>query len=154
MLLGAESATQMSFMIKSEWTSAGLAALPARGTEGSNPLPSCGESSELSSSVLKQRTAFGKGARYLARNWRFSCFASQPSSGRGFMARVLPLERLRWISFSHFEADECGALNEFLAVAPNALPLYGRLLAMLSVNDIADREARILGDSEITAAAR
>jgi hypothetical protein len=44
MLLGAESATEMSFMIKSEWTSAGLAALPARGTEGSNPLPSSGES--------------------------------------------------------------------------------------------------------------
>ena len=65
------------------------------------------------------------------------------------VARVLPLERLRWISFSHFEADECGALNEFLAAAPHALPLCGRLLAMLSVNDIADREARILGDGEI-----
>jgi flavorubredoxin len=65
------------------------------------------------------------------------------------VARILPLERLRWISFSHFEADECGALNQFLAVAPHALPLCGRLLAMLSVNDIADREARILGDGEI-----
>ncbi len=65
------------------------------------------------------------------------------------VARILPLERLRWISFSHFEADECGALNEFLAAAPHALPLCGRLLAMLSVNDIADREARILGDGEI-----
>jgi flavorubredoxin len=39
---------------------------------------------------------------------------------REVVARVLPLERLRWISFSHFEADECGALNEFLAAAPNA----------------------------------
>ncbi len=65
------------------------------------------------------------------------------------VARILPLERLRWISFSHFEADECGALNQFLAAAPHALPLCGRLLAMLSVNDIADREARILGDGEI-----
>jgi flavorubredoxin len=65
------------------------------------------------------------------------------------VARVLPLERLRWISFSHFEADECGALNDFLAAAPNALPLCGRLLAMLSVNDIADREARVLDDGEI-----
>ena len=62
---------------------------------------------------------------------------------------VLPLERLRWISFSHFEADECGALNEFLAAAPNAVPLCGHLLAMLSVNDIADREARMVGNGEI-----
>jgi hypothetical protein len=49
----------------------------------------------------------------------------------------------------HFEADECGALNQFLAVAPQAVPLCGRLLAMLSVNDIADREAHILSDAEI-----
>jgi flavorubredoxin len=65
------------------------------------------------------------------------------------IARVMPLDRLRWISFSHFEADECGALNHFLAAAPRAVPLCGRLLAMLSVNDVADREARILGDNEI-----
>jgi flavorubredoxin len=68
---------------------------------------------------------------------------------REAVAHVLPLERLRWISFSHFEADECGALNELLAVAPYAVPLCGHLLAMLSVNDVADREARILGDGEI-----
>jgi flavorubredoxin len=65
------------------------------------------------------------------------------------VARILPLERLRWISFSHFEADECGALNQFLAASPHAVPLCGRLLAMLSVNDIADREARTLGDGEM-----
>jgi flavorubredoxin len=64
------------------------------------------------------------------------------------LARVMPLKRLRWISFSHFEADECGALNDFLAAAPNAMPLCGQLLAMLSVNDTADREARTLGDDE------
>jgi flavorubredoxin len=64
------------------------------------------------------------------------------------LARVMPLTRLRWISFSHFEADECGALNDFLAAAPNAAPLCGRLLAMLSVNDAADREARTLADGE------
>jgi hypothetical protein len=58
------------------------------------------------------------------------------------VARILPVERLRWISFSHFEADECGALNQFLAAAPHAVPLCGRLLAMLSINDTADREAR------------
>jgi flavorubredoxin len=65
------------------------------------------------------------------------------------VASVLPLQRLRWISFSHFEADECGALNHFLAAAPHAVPLCGRLLAMLSVNDVADREARTLGDGEV-----
>lgn len=64
------------------------------------------------------------------------------------VARVMPLERLRWISFSHFEADECGALNDFLAAAPNALPVCGQLLAMLSVNDTADRDARTLADGE------
>jgi flavorubredoxin len=68
---------------------------------------------------------------------------------RDAVTHVLPLERLRWISFSHFEADECGALNELLAVAPHAVPLCGHLLAMLSVNGIADREARILGDGEV-----
>jgi flavorubredoxin len=71
------------------------------------------------------------------------------SEVRNAVAHVMPLERLRWISFSHFEADECGALNQFLAVAPHAVPLCGSLLAMLSVNDIADREARILADEEI-----
>jgi flavorubredoxin len=65
------------------------------------------------------------------------------------VASVLPLDRLRWISFSHFEADECGAINHFLAAAPHAVPLCGRLLAMLSVNDVADRESRVLGDGEI-----
>lgn len=64
------------------------------------------------------------------------------------IARVMPLERLCWLSFSHFEADECGALNEFLAAAPNAVPLCGQLLAVLSVNDVADREARTLSDGE------
>ena len=34
--------------------------------------------------------------------------------------RVIPIDRLRWISFAHVEADECGAMNEFLAVAPQA----------------------------------
>ena len=70
------------------------------------------------------------------------------------VARILPLERLRWISFSHFEADECGALNEFLAVAPHAVPLCGRLLAMLSVNDMADREVRTLSDGEVVQTGR
>jgi len=64
------------------------------------------------------------------------------------IGRVMPVERLRWISFSHFEADECGALNEFLAVAPQARPLCGRIAAMTSINDVADRPPRVVADGE------
>jgi flavorubredoxin len=61
---------------------------------------------------------------------------------------VLPASRLRHLGLSHFEADECGALNEFLAVAPQAAPLCGRIAAMVSVDDVADRKARALADGE------
>lgn len=61
---------------------------------------------------------------------------------------VLPVERLRYVGLSHFEADECGALNEFLAVAPQAVPLCGSVAKMVSVDDVADRQAHGLGDGE------
>jgi flavorubredoxin len=61
---------------------------------------------------------------------------------------VLPPDGLRHVGFSHFEADECGSLNEFLAVAPQAAPLCGRIAAMVSVDDVADRKARALADGE------
>jgi flavorubredoxin len=63
--------------------------------------------------------------------------------------RVMPVERLRYVGLSHFEADECGAINEFLAVAPGAVPLCGQIAAMVSVNDFADRPARALADREV-----
>jgi glyoxylase-like metal-dependent hydrolase (beta-lactamase superfamily II) len=47
------------------------------------------------------------------------------------IAAVMPIERLRWVAFSHVEADECGALNQLLAAAPHALPLCGELAAMV-----------------------
>src|SRR5436190_22343403 len=50
---------------------------------------------------------------------------------------VLPVERLRWIAFSHVESDESGAVNELLAVAPRAEPLCGAVAAMVSMNDLA-----------------
>ena len=62
--------------------------------------------------------------------------------------RVMPVERLRYVGLSHFEADECGAINEFLAAAPRAMPLCGQIAAMVSVNDVADRSARALADGE------
>lgn len=67
---------------------------------------------------------------------------------------VLPPERLRWISFSHFEADECGSLNEWLALAPAAQPLCSATAAMVSVGDVADREPRGLTDGETLSTGR
>jgi flavorubredoxin len=64
------------------------------------------------------------------------------------VSRVLPLERLRYIGLSHFEADECGAMNEFLAAAPNAVPLCSQIAAMVSINDVADRPARAMSGGE------
>lgn len=61
---------------------------------------------------------------------------------------VVPVTRLAHIGFSHFEADECGSLNDFLAIAPQARPLCGRVAALVSVDDVADRPARALGDGE------
>jgi flavorubredoxin len=62
---------------------------------------------------------------------------------------IMPVERLRWISFGHFEADECGALNEWLAVAPHAEPAHGQIGAMVSLQDFADRPPRVLADGEV-----
>ncbi len=62
--------------------------------------------------------------------------------------RVMPVERLRYVAFSHFESDECGALNSFLAVAPRAVPVCGRVAAMVSVEDFADRPPRPMADGE------
>ena len=62
------------------------------------------------------------------------------------ISKVLPLDRLRYIGLSHFEADECGALNSFLAAAPNAVPVCGQIAAMVSINDFAERAPRALAD--------
>src|SRR5262245_9727490 len=67
---------------------------------------------------------------------------------RDAIAAVVPVERLRWLGLSHFEADECGALNEFLAVAPHAQAVGSRTAIMVSVNDVADRPGRALADGE------
>lgn len=64
------------------------------------------------------------------------------------VASIIPVADLRYIAFSHFEADECGALNEWLEAAPQALPVCSNLAAMLSVNDMAIRPARAMADGE------
>jgi flavorubredoxin len=67
---------------------------------------------------------------------------------RDAVARVMPVERLRWIAFGHFEADECGSLNEWLAAAPFAEAAHGRTGCLVSLNDVADRAPRMLSDGE------
>jgi flavorubredoxin len=65
------------------------------------------------------------------------------------IGKVLPLARLRYVAFSHFEADECGSLNDFLAAAPASVPVSSQVAAMVSVNDIAVRPALALADGEV-----
>jgi flavorubredoxin len=65
------------------------------------------------------------------------------------VARVLPVERLRWITFGHVEADECGSMNEWLAAAPRSEIAHGGLGCMVSLNDMADRPPRPLADGEV-----
>jgi flavorubredoxin len=64
------------------------------------------------------------------------------------VARIIPLDRLRWISFGHIEADECGAMNLWLAAAPDAQIVYSPLGCNISVNDLADRPPRALAEDE------
>jgi flavorubredoxin len=68
---------------------------------------------------------------------------------REAVASVIPVERLRYIAFSHVEADECGSLNEWLAVAPQAVPVCSRVAALTSINDLADRSPRSLSHNEV-----
>ena len=63
--------------------------------------------------------------------------------------RVMPLERLRWITFGHVESDECGSMNQFLAAAPRAEVAHGVTGCMVSLNDLADRPPRALADAEV-----
>src|SRR5437899_10829371 len=67
---------------------------------------------------------------------------------REAVASVLPVARLRYIAFSHVEADERGSLNEWLAVAPQSVPLCGTVAALVSISDLADRAPRALADRE------
>jgi flavorubredoxin len=70
------------------------------------------------------------------------------------IASVMPIEKLRWIGVSHVEADECGALNGLLAVAPQATALCSQIAAMVSLDDLADRPPRGLANGEIVSLGR
>jgi flavorubredoxin len=65
------------------------------------------------------------------------------------VARIIDPKKLRWIGFSHFESDECGALNDFLGIAPNAQAVCGVVGSMVTVTDFADRPPRALNDNEV-----
>jgi flavorubredoxin len=67
---------------------------------------------------------------------------------REAIARVMPVERLRYVALAHFEVDECGSMNDFLAVAARAQPVGSRTAIMVSINDFADRPGRPLADGE------
>src|SRR5512141_2156174 len=68
---------------------------------------------------------------------------------REMVAKVIDPTTLRWIGFSHFESDECGALNQWLQAAPSAQPFCSFVGAMVMVNDFADRPPRALSDNEV-----
>ena len=65
------------------------------------------------------------------------------------IATITPVERLRWITFGHFEADECGAMNQFLAAAPGAEVAHGMTGVMVSLNDQADRPPVAWADGQV-----
>jgi flavorubredoxin len=67
---------------------------------------------------------------------------------REAVSKLIPFSDLRHISFSHFESDECGALNDWLAAAPKADVICSQVSALVSVNDFIGRESRALADGE------
>jgi flavorubredoxin len=68
---------------------------------------------------------------------------------RAQIESVLPVAQLRYVAFSHVEADECGSLADFLALAPQAQPVCSRVAAMVSVSDLVDREIVALEDGQV-----
>jgi flavorubredoxin len=67
---------------------------------------------------------------------------------RDAVSRLMPPEQLRWIAFGHYEADECGAMNDWLAVAPQAQVAHGQTACLVSLNDMASRAPRVIQDGE------
>ena len=65
------------------------------------------------------------------------------------VARVMPVDQLRWVSFGHVEADECGSMNQWLGLAPQATVAQSMTGCMVSLNDLADRPPRPLADGEV-----
>jgi len=64
------------------------------------------------------------------------------------VAKVMPVEKIRWIGFGHVESDECGSMNLWLAAAPRAEIIHGLTACNVSLQDLADRPPRALADGE------
>ncbi len=75
-------------------------------------------------------------------------FRKEFETTRAGVASVIDPAKLRWIGFSHFEPDECGALNQFLATAPKAQAVCSFVGSVVMLDDFADRPARALADGE------
>ena len=70
---------------------------------------------------------------------------------REAVQKVIDPASLRWIGFSHFEVDECGALNEWLQIAPNALPVCSEAGALVNMSDYSSKPAHAMaGDDLLT----
>jgi flavorubredoxin len=67
---------------------------------------------------------------------------------REAVASIMPVDKLRYLALSHFEADECGAMNQWLDAAPRAVPVCSRVAAMTSLSDFADKPPKALADGE------
>jgi len=69
---------------------------------------------------------------------------------RDAVATLIDPATIRWIGFSHFEADECGALTEWQTLAPEATAVCSFVGKMVSVDDVvARRPAQALADGEV-----
>ena len=64
------------------------------------------------------------------------------------VAKIMPVDKIRWIGFGHIESDECGAMNQWLAAAPQAEIIHGLTACGVSLQDLADRPPRALADGE------
>ncbi|MHB1425380.1 MAG: oxygen-binding di-iron domain-containing protein [Gemmataceae bacterium] len=73
---------------------------------------------------------------------------------REAVARIIDPSRIRWVGFSHFESDECGALNLWLEAAPHAEPVCSFVGAAVNVNDFASRPPKAMADGEVLATGR
>src|ERR1700752_1414673 len=76
-------------------------------------------------------------------------FKGMFATTRDAVATVLDPARVRWIGYSHFESDECGALNEWLTTAPQPKAVCGFLGARLNLNHFPIRPPRPLNDGEV-----
>ncbi len=65
------------------------------------------------------------------------------------IGKIMPVRSIRWLSFGHFEADECGSMNEWLAAAPHAEIMHGMVGCRISIADMADRAPRSLANGEV-----